>query len=200
MIISELSKTEGIEWSVISDIRDGGLQKYILRPINYIVYQFVYVLSKKIVVLICIGINIIPMIILFHQYLDFNNIFIRCVFFGVATFGALLMVYLFNVSIALLSFWFTEFTAIFHFLPFGVAFLNGTLLPLDIMPSWLFNVLSFTPFYYMIYFPAQVLNGQIVGLDCLTNFIGMIMVLGVEGLIVTVVWNCGIKKFSAIGG
>lgn len=200
MIINELIKTEGIEWTVVGDIRDGGLQKYIMRPISYVLFQFCYVLSKKVVVLICIAINLIPIGLIFGHYYDISFQIGSVLLFVVALFCSLIIMFLFNVIIAMFSFWFTEFTSIFHFLPFGISLLNGSTLPLDIFPVWLSSILKFTPFYYMVFFPSKVLNNQLAGNELGLGFLVLFAWILIGIGICKLVWNRGIKQFSAIGG
>ena len=200
MIINEMIKTEGIEWTVVGDIRDGGLQKYILKPINYIVYQFCYILSKKVVVLICIGINLIPLGLILGHYYHFSFKVLNVFLFMLALFCSLIIMYLFHVIIAMFSFWFTEFTSIFHFLPFGISLLNGSTLPLDIFPVWLSSILKFTPFYYMVFFPTKILNNQFASNELLLGFSILAVWMLIEAGVCAIIWKFGIKQFSAIGG
>lgn len=200
MVINELVKTEGIEWAVVGDIRDGGLQKYILRPINYIVYQFFYVLSKKVIVLICIGLNFIPITLIFGYYYDLTFKIENIMLVIIALFSSMIIMYLFYVGIAMFSFWFTEFTSIFHFLPFGISLLNGSTLPLDFFPDWLSNILKFTPFYYMVFFPLKVLNNQLDRHELVLGFTVLAAWVLIEIGICRIIWRYGIKKFAAIGG
>lgn len=200
MIINELIKTEGIEWNVVGDIRDGGLQKYLLKPINYMLYQFIYVLSKKVVVLICIAVNLIPITLIFGHYYKIHINILDIFLFSIALMLSLLVVYLFHVIIAMFSFWFTEFTMIFHFLPFAISLLNGSALPLDIFPVYLSSILKFTPFYYMVYFPSKVLNGQLDVQETCTGFLVFLIWILIEMCTCRLVWKRGIRQFAAIGG
>lgn len=200
MIINELIKTEGIEWSIVGDIRDGGLQKYLLKPLNYILYQFIYILSKKVVVLICIFVNLLPIGIVFSQYYDISYSMSSILLFIVTLFCSLIIMFLLHAIIAMCSFWFTEFVAIFNFLPFGISLLNGTTLPLNIFPDWFSNILRCTPFYYMVYFPSQVLNGQVSGNELSVGFVIQFVWIIIGIGICKTVWGKGIKHFSATGG
>ncbi|EPR10587.1 ABC transporter permease [Ruminiclostridium papyrosolvens] len=200
MIVNELVKTEGIEWTVISDIRDGFLQRYLVQPVDFIFFKLVYVFSKKLVVIICIIINLIPMALFFRNFIQLPEFSQNILYFVFSLILALIIFYFIQTTIAMLSFWFTEFASIFHFIPFIYSILNGSAFPLNILPAWIHTLLSYTPFYYMVYFPTQLLAGNMdnaaiaKGLTVETIWLLICLVL------CKFVWHKGVKEFSATGG
>jgi ABC-2 type transport system permease protein len=200
MIVNELVKTEGIEWSVISDIRDGNLQRYLIQPIDFLTFKLVYVFSKKLLVIVCIIINLIPMTLFFHKLIQFHIIPLNILYFCISLLFSLMIFYFIQTTIAMFSFWFTEFSSIFHFLPFVFSVLNGTAFPLNILPGWLITVLSYTPFYYTVYFPTQIFAGNLDEAIIAQCFLLQTFWLLFCFVLCKIVWSKGIQHFSASGG
>jgi len=201
MIVSSMTSTENIEWSVISDIKDGALQRHLIQPLNYQIFKLAYVLSKKVVVLVCILINMIPLLLLFRGYMEIQLYPVNFLLFFLSLLLSLVIFFHIQVSIAMLSFWFTQFSSIFHFLPFIYAVLSGVAFPLNILPGWISNALSFTPFYYVVFFPVQILTDGNITSDiivkgfCIQSVWALLCVL-----LCKFVWVKGIQRFSATGG
>jgi ABC-2 type transport system permease protein len=200
MIVFALIRTEGNEWSVIGDIRDGTLQRYLLQPVDFLLYRIILVASKKIVIIGCIIVNVTPALLLFPGSFHLSITLAQVPAFCLAVTCSLLIQFLMQTTIALFSFWFTEFTSIFHFLPFIFTILDGTAFPLDLLPAWLNGVLSYTPFPYTVFFPTRMLVG---GMDRGMIVQGLCMQLiwvAACLFLCKLVWSRGIRRFSATGG
>ena len=102
-------------------------------------------------------------------------------------------------ALGLLSFWTTRVSAIFE-LYFTIELLtSGRLVPLSLMPGWVQTTANFLPFKWAFGFPIEVLIGQLSPQAIFTGLGAQLFwsLLGV--LIMRVVWNSSIKRFSAVG-
>jgi ABC-2 type transport system permease protein len=105
-----------------------------------------------------------------------------------------------SYTMALAAFWLLEVsTLIFIIFAFEYA-AGGHLFPLNILPPGIEHVLQLTPFPYLLFFPVSIYLGQIKGAAL---WQGLCIQAGWTiffYLLARVVWNRGIRKYSAVGG
>jgi ABC-2 type transport system permease protein len=101
------------------------------------------------------------------------------------------------VAIGLAAFWLEQTWVLRVILLQVSAFLSGALLPLELYPGWLRDVLVWTPFPYLTWVPARIFAGaypelgQAVAVTCF-------WVLAAWGLTVWI-WRRGLRLYSAAG-
>jgi ABC-2 type transport system permease protein len=78
--------------------------------------------------------------------------------------------------------------------------LSGYLVPLDLFPAWLRGITDALPFRYMISVPARILTGDISGAAVLAAWLGQFAWIAVFGLLSSVAWRFGLKRWVAMGG
>ena len=103
-----------------------------------------------------------------------------------------------SFGISLVAFWSAEIWAP-RFIYFILVFvLAGNYFPLDILPTFLYELLLFTPFPYFIYVPAKIyVHG--IGPDTLKLFVLGMGWVGLSYVIAQKMWNKGMKEFSFYG-
>lgn len=110
------------------------------------------------------------------------------------------LIYFFNqCCIGLLSFWWTQVLAVQDFW-FGLYSLgSGYLVPLDLLPAPVTEVLNLLPFRFMLGFPVDLLLGR---LDEAAIGQGLLLQLGwcavLFGLML-LMWRRGLRRYSAVG-
>ncbi|MBI2641169.1 ABC-2 family transporter protein [Candidatus Roizmanbacteria bacterium] len=115
---------------VASDINDGSIINYLLKPISF----FRYILTRDIA----------------------QNLLLLILFFLV---GTLLSFYI-NLILSFIGFWTTEVWAPRFVFLVVVTFISGSYFPLDLLPTPLYSFLLLTPFPYLFYFPTKLMLGQ----------------------------------------
>jgi ABC-2 type transport system permease protein len=105
-----------------------------------------------------------------------------------------------SYTLALLAFWLLEVSTVI-FIAFAFEYLaGGHVFPLNILPPALEQALDCTPFPYVLFFPVSVYLGQARG-AALWRGLGLQAAwLAFFYLLARVVWNRGIRKYSAAGG
>ena len=101
---------------------------------------------------------------------------------------------------ALLAFWVLEVST-FIFIVFAFEYLaGGHLFPLDLLPPVLQRILAFTPFPYEFFLPVNIYLGRISGPALLQSLLVQAAWVVVAYLTGRLVWNRGIRRYSAVGG
>lgn len=199
-IVDMLTAVTDDDWQVAADIREGGINQFLLKPIDYLAYRLCLFGANR---LIYSAVAIVPVALFIGlQRRDFvlpPNATASWAFFASIILTGLLQ-FLMSYSMALLAFWVLEVST-FIFILFAFEYIaGGHLFPLDILPVWLATVLNYTPFPYQLFFPVSVYLGRTTGPDLW------------RGLTIQAVWvvifygvarwmfSRGIRKYTAFGG
>ena len=101
----------------------------------------------------------------------------------------------------LVPFWIPEMAWGLHFLFIAifVEFFSGSLFPLDILPTYIQNILNLTPFPYLIFFPIQIYLGKVGPWLILKGIvISLVWVFILQGIL-NYVWKKGLTIYQAEG-
>ncbi len=188
------------DYQISEEIRNGLINQFLLKPINYFLYRFtIYGAARFVSGLLFL----VPLAVAYpfiDEYLSFPPELWRL---GVGL-VAMLLSALIQFSIAfcfgLLTFWFLEIQG-FVILSFAIeSLLGGQMFPLDLMPDWVFRFAQYLPFYYQMYFPVAIFTGRID------------QALAVQGLAIQALWvvlllafnhflwTRGLRRHTAVGG
>lgn len=188
------------DYQISEEIRNGLINQFLLKPINYFLYRFTIYGAAR-----CVSglLFLLPLAVAYpfiSQHLAFPAEPWRL---GVGL-VAMLLSALIQFSIAfcfgLLTFWFLEIQG-FVILSFAIeSLLGGQMFPLDLMPEWVFRIAQYLPFYYQMYFPVAIFTGRIDEALAVQG-------LGIQVLWVVLLlafnhflWTRGLRRHTAVGG
>ncbi|WP_313560446.1 ABC transporter permease [Ruminiclostridium cellobioparum] len=198
-IFSKLLAT-GFEWEVASDIKSGGLNKFIVQPIGYFLYRISNFLGGKFINSIVMMFITLSTLVVLKYYLRDQIEIERIFFLLVILFLALLLNFLIFFCVSTLAFWMIEIWQVFTILGIVINVASGGIFPLDIFGKNFLRVIEFLPFKYTIYFPINVISGKL-NYDDLSKGI-LIQLFWVVFLFIlsNYLWKKGMKKYVAVGG
>ena len=179
-LVSKLVIT-GFEYQINEDIKDGGLNKYLIRPVNYCGYRFCSYLGEKMPQLILLLICTSVLVAFSSIFLGLKLSLVRIVLFLVGLVLAVILNFFIFYCVALLSFWLTDVHLLFGTV--SVALL-----------------ISLLPFGYTTQFPVNIINGKLsmgaigTGMLCQLAWIAFFWGLG------QMMWKKGLQRFAAVGG
>ncbi len=188
------------DYQISEEIRNGLINQFLLKPINYFLYRFSIFVAARLVSGLLV---LLPLALAYpclHDYLSFPDEWWRL---GLGL-PAMLLSALIQFTIAccfgLLTFWFLEIQG-FVILSLAIeSLLGGQMFPLDLMPEWIFRLAQYLPFYYQMYFPVAIFTGRI-------DYDQAVQGLAVQGgwvLILLVctrlLWSRGLRRHTAVGG
>jgi ABC-2 type transport system permease protein len=200
LVLQYLISAFNEDYQISEEIRQGLINQFLLKPINYFVYRFSIFLAARLVTGALVFIPLLVALPVFYDSLTFPGEGWRLA----AAVPALALSALIQFSIAyafgMLTFWFLEIQG-FVILSMAVeSILGGQIFPLDLLPDWLFRIAQFLPFYYQMYFPAAILTGRIGQATALHGLgIQAFWVLVLLGLN-HVLWVRGLRRHTAVGG
>ncbi|HEX3046851.1 MAG TPA: ABC-2 family transporter protein [Bacillota bacterium] len=198
-IVSRLVRT-GFEYEINDDIKNGGLNKFIVKPVDYFSYRLACFIGQKLVQLLLMLLLIIGAILILA--LKFGLLFSVGRF--LAFFGALLLAFILNYMIffgvSMIAFWLTEVGFLFEAVRIVFIALSGGIFPLDIFGPGIARALSFLPFKYIINFPVEILNGRLDTQGMLGGLLIQAFWIIMFGLMARWLWLMGNKRYVAVGG
>jgi ABC-2 type transport system permease protein len=188
------------DYQISEEIRNGLINQFLLKPINYFLYRFSIFVAARLVSGALIFVPLLLAMPVIYEYLTFPAEPWR---YGIAV-PALILSALIQFSIAycfgLLTFWFLEIQG-FVILSMAVeTVLGGQMFPLDLLPDWIYGIARVLPFYYQMYFPGAILTGRIELPEVLQGlWIQSAWVIALL-LLNQFLWRRGLRRHTAVGG
>lgn len=182
-----------------TDIQEGGLTAYLLKPFSYFWLTFFNEVSYRIIECVVALSVLATFIFFFPRLFTFTTNPEILLLSVLITITAFLLTFVFKMAVGMVAFWMTEARGAFEAVNMTITLLSGILMPLAFLPNWLEPIASSSPFAYMIYFPVIAFEGKLTILQ-LWNVFGMELVwLGVFYLLYRKLWKEGLKQYTAVG-
>ncbi|MFB3896156.1 MAG: ABC transporter permease [bacterium] len=188
------------DFQISEEIRNGQLNKYLIRPVSYLGYRLCLVLSNKIVYISVIAIPLTVGLFFFRYYFPAPASMYIVFLFMFSLLLTLIMNFLLSFCIGLISFWMLEVSTLF-FIFYGVQnLLSGGLFPLDLLPKPLYAITKFLPFYYQAFFPVSMYMGKFSMPEIVQAILILLVWVILIYLFAKLLWYRGLKRYSASGG
>jgi ABC-2 type transport system permease protein len=188
------------EWQVAADIREGQMNAFLVKPMNYLLYRLSLFLSNRLLYTVVTLPVLILIFLAFHSYLVWPSSWLIWIWTIVSVLLAAMLQFLIAYSVAMLAFWMLEISTVVFIIYSFEYFLSGHMFPIAFMPEWIQGILKFLPFPYELYFPISIFMGQVKvrelweGISIQACWV-LIMYLGASAL-----WQAGLRKYQAVGG
>jgi ABC-2 type transport system permease protein len=189
------------DYQISEEIRNGLINQFLLKPINYFGYRFSIFTAARLVSGTLMLVPLLILLPLLKDHLSLPPFEAWRLGFGLP---AVALAALIQFSIAycfgMLTFWFLEIQG-FVILSMAVeALLGGQMFPLDLMPPRILRVAELLPFYYQMYFPAAIFTGRI-------DFARAVSGLAIQAgwalallALTQLLWSRGLRRHTAVGG
>lgn len=190
----------GFEWEIADDVKNGGLSKFIVRPVGYIRYRISsFMGTKSIQASVMLVVLTAVYILLTHTFglqLSAAHVFI----FLPALFMAVILNFMILFCISMTAFWLNEVWGIFVIFNLLNAVVCGGVFPLDLFGKTVLKVFDYLPFKYVIYYPVNILTGRMNAGDGARILLLQLLWIAGMTLMVNILWAMGMKKYTAAGG
>ncbi len=199
-IVDALTAVTDDDWQIAADIRDGNINQFLLKPIDYLTYRLCLFFSNRVIYCVTAVVPVALFVFFMRRYFVMPpSAGVFALFIVSVIFTGLLQFFI-SYSLALLAFWVLEVST-FIFIVFAVEYIaGGHLFPLDILPGSLQEVLKFTPFPYQLFFPVSIYLGRVSGAELWTGLgLQTFWLVAFYGVALWA-WRRGIRHYSAVGG
>ena len=188
------------DFQVSEEIRNGLINQFITKPIDYFVYRLTLFFAGRVVTGFLVLIPFALILPFTHQLLVFPGEPWR----WAAAVPAFLMAALIQFTIAfcfgMLAFWFLDIAG-WVILSMAIeSLLSGQIFPLDLLPESLYRISVYLPFTYQIYFPVALVSGRLDQGQVINGLLIQAFWTIAFVLLARVLWNVGLRKHTAVGG
>src|SRR5205085_4283579 len=135
IIVSNLVTPTEDEWQIASDIREGQINSFLTKPVNYLAYRFSIFLSGR---LVFTFVTIPPIALILFYFRDYLSLPSHALTYFCALLSLVmsaLIQFLITYTIALFAFWILEISTIVFIIYSFEYFLCGQMFTVDIMPA-----------------------------------------------------------------
>lgn len=188
------------DYQISEEIRNGLINQFLLKPINYFLYRFSIFVAARLVSGALVFVPLLVAMPVLYSDLTFPGEPWRIGLGVPAVVMSALIQFTIAYCFGMLTFWFLEIQG-FVILSMAVeAVLGGQLFPLDLMSPEFFAASMLLPYPYQMYFPAAIFTGRF-------GFEESLWCLGIQacwvGLLVMIsraLWSRGLRRHTAVGG
>lgn len=188
------------EYNMEDMVRNGKLNKYLVRPMPFFWYRLFNELGWRVSKFIISFPLYFVFFYFFREFLVFPNIQ-RLIQFGLALAFSSVLYFMVSYLISYTAFWLLKIGAVVNIMRGSlVPLLGGAVIPLDLFPPFARILADFLPFKYLIYFPIKVYLGQVSQIEFWQGIlIGSSWILAL-GFFVWLVWPAALRKYESVGG
>lgn len=196
--LSQLEMSQGISEEINHRIRNGTFSKYMILPISKEGYFLTMELGIVLFHLIFDFLTAFVWIIIFKiEFVYTKNVLILLSAFFMSVMGMIFMVQL-NYFLGILTLKYQGIDTFLRIKNNFIALVTGTIIPLDLFPEILINIMKLLPFYYVSYLPAMLVTG-----NCQDEAFWGLCVIGiwcvVVQMMINIVWNSYSRKYDGVG-
>ena len=197
IVVNQLTYSQ-TNWTVGDEIRYGGMNAWLLRPMWPVFQTLSTELAGKVVYLtFTIPVAVLLALLLRPQVsFTLQNILL----FLPALVMAWALRFFWGYWIALLAFWATRADALLALQDSLIFLLGGLVAPIRLLPEGLRALATVLPFRYMVAFPVEVLTGQLPPAGIRYGFLIQAGWLAVALVLYAVLWRKGVKHYAAVWG
>ena len=200
LVLDSLITPGDDEWQVAADIRDGQMNAFLIKPLNYLVYRFALFVSNRLLYTLVTLPVVIIIFTVFHRYLAWPSAWATWLWALISVLLAGLLQFLIAYSVALLAFWMLEISTVVFIIYSFEYFLSGHMFPIGFMPAAIQTVLKFLPFPYELYFPIAIFMGQVSGAELWEGLVIQSCWVAIIGFAANTLWQQGLRRYQAVGG
>jgi len=200
LLASNLVTPTEDEWQIASDIREGQINSFLTKPLNYLGYRTSIFLASR---LVYTAVTIVPIAFIFfyfRSYLQLPAHFTTYLLAAASLIMAAFIQFFITYSLAMMAFWILEISTIVFIVYSFEYFLGGQMFPVDIMPLSVQAVLKWLPFYYELFCPIAIFLERLRGAELAQALVIQTAWLLITWTVATLMWKRGLGHYQAVGG
>ena len=197
IIVGQLKSSWVTSSQMITEIREGLINKYLIRPISYFGYNlmiFVGVNSLYIIVYMML----LVLFVFIYPGMLFNSL-TSILGFAISLILSIYLSYCIYFIMVCFAFWFGEVRSIVVAYNLGMLMISGQYIPIRLFPDNILSIVKWTPIPYLVDTPVSIATGIIE----YNEWINHIIWGSIWGLILTcislLIYQIGIKDYEAYG-
>lgn len=200
ILLDSLTSPTEDDFQIAGEIRDGLINQFLLKPMDYLAYRFTLFWSYRLIYTATTILPVLAVLWWMRVYLVLpDSVAVWLLTLLSAVLSATLQ-FLMAYCMALMAFWILDVAAPI-FIVYSFEYLvGGHMFPLDLLPPPLYHFLMFTPFPYEYWFPLGVFFRRFSPDDLAFGFAMQAAWCLAFWLIARWIWARGIRHYTAVGG
>jgi ABC-2 type transport system permease protein len=198
-IVSRLVRT-GFEYDLNDDIRSGGLDRFLVKPIDYFGFRLAQFAGSKSAETVFMAVALAAALAVLSGVAAFSAGLAAVLGFVAALALAFALNFLIFWCVGLLGFWLTEIGFLFEAARIVIITASGGVFPLSVFGPGVESVLKALPFRFTIQFPTDVLCGRVAGSEMAWGLAAAAAWSVALFALARAVWSVGVRRFVAVGG
>jgi ABC-2 type transport system permease protein len=197
-IVNRLVRT-GFEYDLNNDIRSGGLDRFLVKPVDYFGFRMAQFIGAKAAEAVFMCAVLAACLAVLASVAGLGLSVAAVVGFLLALALAFVLNFLIFWCIGLLGFWLTEIGFLFEAVRIVIITASGGIFPLSVFGDRGEAILRALPFRFTIQFPTEVLCGRVAPPDIAAGLcVGALWMLPLA-VLARALWALGLRRFVAIG-
>lgn len=184
-------------WALDDEIRQGDLSFKLLRPVNPYWNYLAYQLADNVIRVPLMLPFLIGGFYVTSAYVELSLGHLPLAI--LALLGGIAIHFYANFLMGTASFWLERTRALEMMYYSMLILLGGAIVPLELFPDGLRQLVLFTPFPYLLGFPVDIAMGNLSTAELIRGFVTQVSWILVIGLAGRAFWRAGIKSYSGAG-
>lgn len=199
MPLVEIITVSYIYDAVHSEIKNGGIARFLVKPLNYVLYCFSEECGWKPLrgfFIIAVMLAIFPLV---QPFLAIPTPSLRLLLLPVVFILGIILFFQIAMIVGLVSFWTTQGSWIKHFWWVLSTFTMGYLAPITFYPEYIQKIFGFTPFPLLLQTPLRILLDTISTAQVERELVVGLVWFGIFFLIIRLMWKRGSRRVDIVG-
>lgn len=150
-----------ISWAIGEEIKNGQIIGSVLKPIDYLKYKFAQAVGVLLYRLVLFVPILLVIIFLFRSYSTQVESGVIYVIFALLALLSFVLYFLIYFIAGVITFWTADYHGPLYTFFTIISFMQGALLPLDLMPNWLSEISQWLPFKFLFFVPVSFVTGRL---------------------------------------
>tara|TARA_B100001250_G_scaffold402871_1_gene416573 strand:- start:599 stop:1414 length:816 start_codon:yes stop_codon:yes gene_type:complete len=197
IIVGQLKSSWITSSQMILEIRQGLINKYLIRPISYFWYHFMMFIGVNSLYIIVYTILLMIIVFIYPEMLFQKSASI--IGFIISLLLSIYISYCIYFIMVCFSFWFGEVRSIVVAYNLGMLMISGQYIPIRLFPEQILDIIKWTPVPYLVDLPVSIATG----ITIYSEWTYQIGIASLWCIILTImsslIYALGIKGYEAYG-
>jgi len=197
IIVGQLKSSWVTSSQMILEIRQGLINKYLIRPVSYFWYHFMMFVGTNSLYVIVYTLLLVFFVYIFPGMMF--QTFISILGFVVSLILSIYLSYCIYFIMVCFAFWFGEVRSIVVAYNLGMLMISGQYIPIRLFPEQILEIIKWTPIPYLVDLPVSIATGLIPKNEWILSMsIGLVWCV-ILTIFSFIIYKIGIKGYEAYG-
>jgi len=197
IIVGQLKSSWVTSTQMIGEIRQGLINKYLIRPISYFGYNFMMFIGVNSLYVIVYSIVLLLVVFIYPGML-FNSLG-SILGFSISLILSIYLSYCIYFIMACFAFWFGEVRSIVIAYNLGMLMISGQYIPIRLFPDNILEIIRWTPIPYLVDLPVSIATGLVNYSEWIYHILFAFIWCVILTLVSSLIYSMGIKDYEAYG-